>query len=174
VTVVQARTQPCYAEAMTEKEGIEKATAEAFVELYNDRNGTSISIAEHADSPDVRCKDLLGNKLNIEITMTEDRSGDIQARLGRSNQRGPETILKRLGSTLNGNVSAIAAQRIQAKLDKDYGPNVALVVRDTSGVPWDWDLVKDEIVSLLNLDRNPFDCGIWIVSSSKDQLFRIV
>lgn len=159
---------------MTEKEDIEKATAEAFVELYNDRTRTSFRIMEYADSPDVRCEDSLGNKLNIEITMTEDRSGDIQARLGRSNQLAPETIQKRLGSSLNGNVSAIAAQRIQAKLNKDYGPNVALVVRDTSGVSWDWDFARDEIVSLLSLDHNPFDCGIWIVSSSKDQLFRIV
>jgi hypothetical protein len=159
---------------VTEKEKIEKATAEAFVELYNNSSRTSFRIVEYADSPDVRCEDSFGNKLAFEITMTEDRVGDIQARLGRSNQRDPEALRKRLGSSLAGNVSAIAAQRIQAKLNKDYGSNVALVVRDTSGVPWDWDLAIDEIVSLLNLDHNPFDCGIWIVSSSKDQLFRII
>jgi hypothetical protein len=64
--------------------------------------------------------------------------------------------------------------RIQEKLNKDYGQNVALVVRDTSPLDWEWDRVLDQIRSKLNLSRNPFDKGIWIISYSKDRIFRVL
>jgi hypothetical protein len=64
--------------------------------------------------------------------------------------------------------------RIQSKLSKDYGSNAALVVRDSSPLDWDWNLVTDQIKNMLNLKRNPFDKGIWIISYSKDKIFRIL
>ena len=68
----------------------------------------------------------------------------------------------------------MAIERIQSKLDKDYGSNVALVVRDTSPLDWDWGWVLDEIQNGLDLTRNPFDRGIWIISNSKDRTFRVM
>ncbi len=172
---------------MNEKEAIEKATADAFVELYNSKMGTSFSIVEYSDSPDIRCKDKYGNILNLEITLTEDRPKDIQAALGRSDHRSVNSLKQHLkevkagrsnpldrASCLQGNVKRMIVSRIQSKLKKDYGSNVALVIRDSSPLDWAWDAVTDEIVDHLNLDQNPFDKGIWLISYSKNRIYRIL
>ena len=172
---------------MNEKKAIEKATADAFIKLYNSEMGTSFSIVEYSDSPDIRCKDPEGNTFNLEITLTEDRPKDIQAALGRSGHRSLEALKKHLAevkagkanplervSCLQGNVAEMIVSRIQPKLEKDYGPNAALVVRDSSPLDWDWDLVVDQINNMLNLVRNPFDKGIWIISYLKDKIFRLL
>ena len=172
---------------MNEKEAIEKATADAFIELYNCEMGTSFSIVEYSDAPDIRCKDQKGNIFNFEITLTEDWPKDIQAALGRSNHRSMEALQRHLAdasarkanlleraSCLQGNVTDMIVRRIVPKLQKDYGSNVALVVRDSSPVSWDWGLVVDHIKSMLSLQRNPFDKGIWIISFHKDRVFRLL
>ena len=172
---------------MNEKEAIEKATADAFIKLYNSEFGTSFSIVEHSDAPDIRCKDPDGNTFNFEITLTEDRPGDIQANLGRSNHRSLESLKEHLVnvkagrsnpfervSCLQGNVTAMIISRIKPKLKKDYGNNVALVIRDASPIDWDWDMVIDQIKSQLDLERNPFDKGIWIITYRKDKIYSIL
>jgi len=172
---------------LNEKEAIEKVTANTFIELYNCEMGTSFSIIEYSDAPDIRCKDPKGNIFNFEIALTEDRPKDIQAALGRSNHRSVEALRQHLAevragkanalekaSCLQGNVTAMIVDRILPKLQKDYGRNVALVIRDTSPVCWDWDMVVHQFKSMLNLKRNPFDKGIWIISFRKDKLFRLV
>jgi len=172
---------------MDEKKDIEKATAECFIKLYNSQMGTSFSKVEQQDFPDIHCKDDQGNTLNLEIVLTEDRPNNIQALLGRSNDKSSESLkqfnkdvrngkrnpLERT-SCLQGNVMDMIVSRIQEKLNKDYGQNVALVVRDTSPLDWEWDRVLDQIRSKLNLSRNPFDKGIWIISYSKDRIFRVL
>ena len=79
-----------------------------------------------------------------------------------------------LVSCLQGNLIAMLVSRIQAKLNNDYGKNAALVVRDTCPADPDWDLELNEIKAQLDLSRNPFDKGIWILSYAKDRLFRVV
>lgn len=148
---------------------------------------TSFSIVEYSDAPDIRCKDSEGNMFNFEITLTEDRPKDIQADLGRSKHRSLEAFKKHLNdvhagkanplewvSCLQGNVAEMIVSRIQKKLQKDYGPNAALVIRDSSPVCWDWDLVADQIKNMLNLVRNPFDKGIWVISFLKDKIIRLI
>lgn len=172
---------------MNEKEAIEKATADAFIKLYNCEMGTSFSIVEYSDSPDIRCKDTEGNTFNLGITLTENRPKDIQAVLGRSDHKSQEALKKHLeevkaqkaniferASGLQDNVTAMIVSRIQPKLNKDYGPNAALVIRDCSRLDWDWDIVTDQIKNMLNLERNPFDKGVWIISCSKNKLFRLI
>jgi hypothetical protein len=172
---------------LNEKEAIERATADAFVELYNREMGTSYSIVEYSDAPDIRCKDPEGNAFNFEITLTEDRPKDIQAALGRSNHRSIDALRQHLAdvragkanplervSCLQGNVVNMIADRILPKLQKDYGSSVALVIRDSSPLCWDWDLVVDQLKRMLNLQRNPLDKGIWIISFRKDRIFRII
>ena len=147
----------------------------------------SFFIVEYSDAPDVRCKNAEGNTFNFEITLTEDRLRDIQATLGRSNHRSLESLKKHLAdvkagktdpheraSCLQGNVAGMIVSRINPKLKKDYGPDVALVIRDSSPVSWDWEMVLDQIKNMLNLKRNPFDKGIWIISFGKDRIFRIL
>jgi hypothetical protein len=55
-----------------------------------------------------------------------------------------------------------------------YGASTALVVRDTSGVEWNWGLVVNELKMKLDLAQNPFDKGIWILNRSKTKLYQIV
>ena len=171
--------------ALDEKKSIERATAEAFIFLYNCRMATTFAIVEYSDAPDVRCRDVEGNLLNLEITLTEDRSGDIQSALGRSDARSVEELRKHLAdvkagkanildrvSCLQGNVVEVLQDRICSKLQKDYGPNTALVVRDASPLGWDWESVVDRLRDSLDLTRNPFDEGIWIVTYSKDRIIQ--
>lgn len=173
---------------MNEKEAIEKATADAFIVLYNREMQTSFAIIEYSDAPDIRCKDSKEKIFNFEITLTEDHPKDIQAALGRSDHRSVEALrqhltdvragkanpLERGVSCLQGNVIKMIVDRIRPKLNKDYGSNTALVIQDTSPVCWDWDLVVDHINSMLDLQRNPFDKGIWIITFRKDNIYRII
>jgi hypothetical protein len=171
---------------LDEKKAIEKATAEGFLKLYNQDMDTSYRIAEHSDSPDIRCEDTTGNRMNLEITLTEDRPGDIQALLGRSDHLSQEASKARYEEVrqgkrnifectrcLSGNVMAMIMERIRRKLRSDYGPNTALVIRDTSRLDWDWDVVVEDVKNTLNLTNNPYDKGIWIISNSKDRIFRV-
>lgn len=165
---------------MNEKQAIERATGDAFIALYNSMHGTNYVPAEYSDAPDIRCIDARGKVLNLEITLTEDRPGDIKARLGRSEDRSIAALKAHLErvragladplervSCLNTDVVSIFVQRIRAKMNKRYGPNTALVVRDTSGVDWDWNLVSDTVKQLLQGSENPFDKGIWVVSAQR-------
>ena len=164
---------------MSEKQAIEKATGEGFLDLYNRLQSTDFRIVEMSDAPDVRCMDSLGKTLNLEITTTEDRPGDIKAVLGRSNSRSLEALRVARGeeqpqfSSLSGTVSDQLVGRLQNKMMNDYGSNAALVVQDTSGVDWDWDYVIPTIRSRLDLKKNPFSQGIWVLSRAKDRLFQI-
>jgi hypothetical protein len=74
---------------LNEKKEIVKATAEAFIKLYNDEKCATLKVVEHSEAPDIHCIDSEGNKLGLEITMTEDCPGDIQAILGRSDAHRP-------------------------------------------------------------------------------------
>lgn len=169
---------------MTEKQAIERGTAEGFLVLYNQRLMTDFTIVEMSDAPDVRCADSHGNSFNLEITTTQDREGDIQAILGRSDSLSLEALEAHLArvargeervrfSSLSDEVSDNLVERIKGKMMNDYGANVALVIRDSSGVDWDWDDVIPSIRSRLDLMKNPFSRGIWLLSRAKDRLFEI-
>jgi hypothetical protein len=173
--------------SLNEKEAIERATADAFVELYNLEKRTSFSIIEYSDAPDIRCKDLKGDIFNFEITLTEDRPKDIAVVLGRSDQKSIEVLRQHLDkvkagkanplenvSCLQENVTEMIISRILPKLKKDYGLNVGLVIRDTSPVCWDWELVLEDIKSRIGSRKNPFDMGIWIISCRKDKIYKII
>lgn len=168
--------------SMNKKEQIEKATADAFIHLYNIKMGTSFFITSYSDAPDIRCEDSKGNIFNFEITLTEDRTRDIQYLEGGSNHRSinADDATGRTGrslgmaSCLQGNVTDMIINRIQKKLDKYYGPNVALVIRDASPVDWDWEFTLDNIRRSLESQTIPYDKGIWIINHSKDRIFRVV
>lgn len=163
---------------MSEIKSIEYYTAEAFLKLYNSIYGTYYKVVEISEAPDVICEDETGNKLKLEITISEDRNGDIQAMLGRSNSRDID-VMKAQGFTascLQGEVFRIIKDRIQSKLNKDYGKNVALIVRHSSPLPWNIDLISDNLRESLDLSNNKFDKGIWviIIFNSENKIFRII
>jgi hypothetical protein len=154
-----------------ETQAIERATAEAFLTFYNAENAGTfrvIRIAGAGESPDVYCEDADNKVLNIEVTMSEDNPRDIQALLGRSEHKSIEN-LREAGYSL-GNVKDVLIQSIRKKFRKRYGSNIALVVRDTSRVDWNWDWVLPEVQKALASELNPFDLGVWLLSS---RLFRV-
>ena len=172
---------------MTEREKTELETAKQFLDLYNSQKGTSFEIVKHGDAPDFHCQDQNGENLYLEITLTEDKTGDIPALLGRSDTRSPEALKQHLDAVKRGeasifesvsclqeDVSEMAQTRIQPKLIKDYGSNVALVVRDVSPSGWSWETVLDELAASLDLKNNPFYKGIWIISTITKKIYQVV
>jgi hypothetical protein len=169
---------------LSEKQLIELATAEGFLALYNKLRGTSYSVKKVAgdgETPDILTKDDHDRPLGIEVTLTEDRPGDIASTLGRSNHNSGDAIRAHLQRVKEGkeqiefnclsqNVFAILVERIKAKVNKRYGSNIALVIRDTSGVPWEWKQVVPLVQENLNVKHIPFDHGIWLLSRCKTVL----
>jgi|GEM_PF-1109975 len=170
----------------TETQRIELASANAFFALYNARYSTAYyvtRIAGDGDVPDVYAKNALGSEFNLEITLTEDHDGEIRALLGRGDHLSPGSLKHHLASVRAGKVSLEARSlqhnalptllaRIGKKLTKRYGPNTALVVRDTSPL-WDWSQVVPAIQEHLSLTVVPFDRGIWLLSLDKSTLTQL-
>jgi hypothetical protein len=92
---------------LNEKEAIEKATADAFIELYNSEMGSSFSTIEYSDAPDIRCQDPEGNKFSFEITLIEDKPKDIQAILGRSDHKSFDSLKKHLEDVKAGKANSL-------------------------------------------------------------------
>ena len=164
---------------MTEKEKIEKATAEKFIVVYNGKFKTTFEVKKQSDYPDIICEDKSVNQLNLEITLTEDRDNDIKALLGRSEHKSIEYVRENgtgPSSMLSGNVVDHARNRILGKMSKDYGKNTALVVRDVSPLEWDWNMCLLEFTKKLEKIHNPFDKGVWIFTTSQNQnkIFRVL
>ena len=157
-----------------------------FIEKYNFDHQTDykiVSVAGPDQSPDIIARDCHGNILSIEVTMTEDNPGDIAAALGRSEHKSIDALRAHLKAVQTGkerlvvnclqeNVLMILLSRLEKKLLKRYGRNVALVVRETS-LPWDWEMVLPDIHRYLAGKYVPFDQGIWLLSRGKDRLMRI-
>lgn len=158
---------------MTEKKAMERATAEAFLALYNKRMGASFEIKEYSEAPDVRCEDSNGNKLNLEITSTEDFPstrdipGDIQ-----STYRDNKVPCAR---GFDGACDTLF-QRICAKAKKDYGSDVALVIQNFSAVGWCREIAektKERFSNLLENLNPSFDKGIWLIACGRNEIFLI-
>lgn len=170
-----------------ETRSIERATAEMFVAMYNAKTGDTYRVVGQPEppEPDVLCENDAGDKLKLEITMLQDRPRDIQSLLGRSDADSLETLQANNERIRRGEVAAIDTvacferdvipnllDRLRAKLDKQcIGPNVALVMRSTSPLDWDWNLymyevrqVLESILLELKLGHPPYDRGIWIVA----------
>jgi hypothetical protein len=166
---------------------IERATAEMFLTLYNAATGHFYRITDQPNppQPDVCCDDAAGGILKLEITMLEDRPGDIQSLLGRSEAHSLERLKADNERIRRGEIEAIDTvaffgrdasanlyDRLKSKLNKQhFGSDVALVMRGTSPLDWDWNLYMDDIremlgdiVQELGLTQHPYDRGIWIVA----------
>ena len=171
----------------SEKQKIENATADSFFSIYNTENKTSYSvirIAGDGEVPDVFAKDDEGREFNIEVTLTEDAPGNIVCSLGKNDTHSLAALKSHLqavragkeklrANSLEYNALPMLLQRIDKKLIKRYGPNTALVVRDTSNLR-DWEFVCPEINKYLNCKIIPFDLGIWILYLNKTKIMKIL
>lgn len=146
---------------VNEKEQIEKATVDAFVDLHNKMHGTFYSVREYGDHqgarPDAICATADGEVFNVEVTITEDRSGDIPLVLGKAKRRRYQG---KLASCLQGNVFAQLTERLNKKSLMRYAGRTALVIRDSSGVDWDWEEIRPQVKEFLRQRSNPFHLGI--------------
>ena len=154
----------------SEKRRIEMATVDAFVSLFNASQRQDYATLQYGDAPDARCQNGSGQTMQVEVTLTEDNPGDFAWSLGRRDKRPNRTPP---GNCLQRNVLDQLLKRIDAKILKRYGTGTALVIRDSSGVDWDWEYVADEIRSALKQRPNPYDMGIWILNRAKSRLFRL-
>ncbi len=127
--------------------------------------------------------------LSLETTVLEDRPGEIAVLLGRSDARSLERRLVDMERVDRSEIEAVDMvasfgrdtltnlyQRLKAKIAKAYpASDVALVMRGTSPLDWDWNLYTDGIQHLLDallrepgLTQHPYDRGIWIVAREAD------
>lgn len=146
------------------KQAIEYDTAVAFLRLYNQALKTSYEIIELSDIPDVICKDRLTNEeLYLEITLHEDQKGEIPFLLGQTKEKPKSRSSVALTGRDEHDSLPALIEAVTKKLLKDYGRQVALVVRHMSSQSWDQDV--EQIKRLLGLQNNPFDRGIWVLTS---------
>lgn len=169
----------------SENQKIELATANAFFDLYKAQHGIAYfvnRVAGSGEAPDIFASDGFGREFNLEITLTEDRPGNITALLGRSKSLSIEALKQEIEAvrtgkaqpqvnSLQGNALPVLLSRIDKKLMKRYGNRTALVVRDTSF--WDWELVIPSIQAHLKSKVVPFDLGIWLLTSEKAAIFQL-
>lgn len=160
---------------LNEKQRIEKGTAEIFLMTYNNRFGCDFAIERPGDQgsgePDVICKNTKTNEtLSLEVTCLEDVHGDVGYRLGRLQKPISESGLP--GRSFDFDALPQIVERINNKSHKRFGKNVALVLRQVSGIPWDFDTEMGKVRALVDLRNNPYDKGIWILSIQRE-IFRI-
>lgn len=170
---VQNGTNRPYAVTPTEaseKQRIEKTTVDAFVPLFNISQGQDYAILQYGDAPDAECQNRSGQVMQVEVTLSEDNLGDLAWSLGRCDKRPKRTPP---GNCLQRNALNQLLGRLDDKILKRYGKDTALVIRDSSGVDWDWEYVAVEIRSALGQRFNPYDMGIWILNCTKSRLFRL-
>ena len=144
----------------------EESTANRFLSLFNERNGTQYEIKQMRDAPDVHCTDKRsGATLFLEVTLLEGMSGFIES----ANTGKPLRVSPHTGTTavsLLDDVVPNIAERINDKLLSSYGANTALVLDSVTilfGVR-EWELIKQRYIPTLfaGKERN-FGAGVWIV-----------
>lgn len=160
----QERVEGNHLQPKNEKEQIEIATAEKFLRSYNLMFKTNFIPYEISDAPDILCEDVKTNeKLALEVTLYEDLKGEIPFLLARRNEQPKSKITGNTVRRFDGDSLPNLIEVINKKLSKDYGRNVALVVRQVSPIPWTFDI--GYIRNKIQLQNNPFDKGIWILNS---------
>ena len=108
--------------------------------------------------------------MQVEVTLTEDNPNDLAWSLGRQDKRPNRTPS---GNCLQRNVLNQLINRLDDKNLKRYGKDTALVIRDSSGVDWNWEYVAEEIRYIMGQRFDPYDMGIWILNRTKSQLIRL-
>lgn len=151
---------------LSQKQQIEKATAEIFLPIYDKMHGTNFSVVELGDTPDVTCRDPeTGQMLYLEIGLIEDLKGEIADELKRGKEAGPTEYLTPVRSLYD---DAVPNYRkvIEKKMQSVYGKETALVLRQVSPIwgPDDWKILAHKYLSdLLPGSEAKFGAGIWVI-----------
>ena len=167
---------------LSEKQKIEKASAEIFLNLYNKKFATNFEIIKLQDSPDIFCIDSSTQEnLYLEITLQEDLVGEIKAILEANKE--PDTDLVSFGvRSFFDDVVPLLIERIKDKSKSFYGEKTALVIRQISPLwePMDWELVKAGIIQQVgSITSKNYGMGIWVICTdtstwpASDTIFRM-
>jgi len=153
---------------LNEKQRIELAAAEAFLQIYNHRKGTAYATVELGDAPDVRCRDTHTQQiLDLEITLLEDRPDDIAFLLGRVEIPNQLSITRVID--FRRDVIPRLKDRLQDKLLSYYGERTALLIRQV-GPLWsaaDWQREASAVISEVLREREKhYGMGAWILCSN--------
>ena len=159
-------------DSLTEKQRIEKACANVFLNLLNRQFGTEYKIFKLGDSPDVNCLDSNTNlSLSLEITLLEDITGEIAYLLGRRNKTLVSPVTGLPCTSFSDDSGPKLEQRLAEKSNIDYGPRTALVIKQISPL-WfatDWGNYKRTMdMSILDKAKEHFEAGIWIICTNND------
>ncbi len=160
------------AEHDVKKRKIEMCTGRAFLEMYNKYKEENYLIAKHTDCPDLYCTNMKKEILNIEITLTQDDEKCIDCLLNHKKVPKETNKVYRLDVGIKNNL----VNRIRDKIDKTKhykDDNLALVVRDTSRLDWDWQLsgIYGDLSQVSALKY--FNRGIWLINNDKNMLFEL-
>ena len=151
---------------LSEKQRIEKATAELFLKIYNAKFGTGYQIQELSDTPDVICIDKNSDEvLKLEISLLEDLPGDVPYQLGRNRKPISPTTRTTAVSFWDDTVKQLQ-KSLENKLLARYDSNTALVLRQVSILwePEDWEVVAHRFRNgVLVGKENNYGKGVWII-----------
>jgi len=150
---------------LSEKQQIEKATAEIFLPIYNGMKGTDFEIVELGDAPDIQCKDRKSGKpLDLVIGLIEDLKGEIGEELDRGKNPPSSEIHMPVRSFFEDAIPNYC-KVIEKKMQSSYGPHTALVLRQHAPIwgPFEWQIAKPQFADLLAGSQSKFDAGVWII-----------
>ena len=167
---------------LSNKQKIEKASADIILNSYNKRFGTNFEIIKLQDAPDIFCTDPITHEdLYLEITLQEDLAGEIKAILEANKEPVTDLVSFGVRSFLD-DVVPLVIERIKEKNKSFYGEKTALVIRQTS-ILWEaleWEVVKVRIIHEVGTITNKnYGMGIWIICKdnsswpASDTIFRI-
>ena len=151
---------------LSEKKNIEKATAQLFLNLYNNMMSTNYDIQKLGDTPDVICKDTnTGRVLELEITLLQDVQGDVAYVLGRG-QKPISPTTKSTVVSFNDDTATQLDTILGKKLLSSYGANAALVIRQVSPLwePKEWTILAPKFrQKFLKGKQENYGMSVWII-----------
>ena len=139
-----------------------------FLRCYNSIRDTQFEVVSLGDTPDVCCKDASTNeRLELEVTLLEDRSDDIKYLLGKviiPDEISPSRVIDFVEDVIPRLI-----ERLKDKLLSSYGANTALLIRQVSPL-WtsiDWRSNTQKIVSEIFTGKEAnYGKGVWILCNS--------
>ncbi|GEM_PF-1828077 len=154
--------------SLSEKQRIEYATATAFLHHYNEMRDKHFKVVKLGDFPDVHCKDTLTDEsLKLEVTLIEDRLGDIKYVLGR--RTIPDEILLSKTIDFAADVIPRLIERLKDKLLSSYGADTALLIYQVSplwtAADWQRNVSKIQYEIFTGKESN-YGRGVWIICNS--------
>lgn len=159
----------------SEKQRIEMATVMYYLNYLNRLRGSDYSVQHHGDAPDFRIANSAGDRMDVEVTLSDDRDGDIAVLLGRKECRTPGPVLG--GAQVDCSTGVPLGRLVEivkAKSIKRYGDRCALVIRQASPVGWDLEHLAAGAREVLKNTRQPYTEGVWLISLYGDECVRLL